>query len=795
MDEASPNPETLSGGETLHRPGSPLLLDDLDLGQTIRGLVGGQMVFGRFHLKSTLGRGGMGIVWLAWDERLERDVALKFMPDMVRLDSAAVDDLKRETRRSQDLAHPNIVKVFDLAQDEMSAAIAMEFVDGYTLSALRVHQPNRILEPEQIREWISQLCAALDYAHAEAKIVHRDLKPANLMVNSAGRLKITDFGIARSISDSMSRMSAQITDASGTLVYMSPQQAIGAKTSPADDIYSLGATIYELLTGKPPFHSGNIYAQVREVVPPSMQQRREDLEVKEAFPLPPAWETTIAACLSKDPADRPRSAGEVMERLSGSDHGLQISEISESSPPPSQPKSRRVLLVVVAIMVVAGVGLATLFVVSQRQERIVKATSLQAQGHVDMAEGRWQEARSNFLEAKTLNPALNVSSELAELNDIIANPRGTIVIVTDPDGATVHLDGGTSETTPATFSDVPVGKHTVTIEKPGYEPFTQLVTLTEARERLTPETISLRAIPPPEVKPTPVVKALTQEEKIAEARAQVLRIAAAINAYNLEYSHWPKTQDLPKLFEALSGHNVEENPRSVVFLESPASENPGMDPWEQPYQVAIDDDYDGSVVAPNGSKIPTGVLVWSKGDPTANPRDPETLIASTNLPPPEKPAPTMPGRRFFDDSEVFSTSPYAAYNPYSRQVIFKQVQQKLKDAGLYTGSLDGTMGPEMQKAILDFQNVRKLDVTGLLEPSTLNALGLTGIAQMTAPLTAPSATPKTTKSKSTASSEKPAPSSKPKASSSSNSVRQGIENQYRRGQITREEYLNAIKNL
>lgn len=287
--------------------------DDLALGMTIRGNAAGQRLFGRFVLKKILGRGGMGMVWLAWDERLEREVALKFLPDLLRADEAALDDLKRETRRGLDLAHPHIVRVYDLVEEPNAAAIAMEYVDGPTLGSMRVQRPQKFFEVADIAQWVRQLCEALDYAHHRAKVVHRDLKPANLMINGQGDLKVTDFGIARSINDSVSRVT-QDRGTSGTLLYMSPQQALGKKPAIGDDVYAVGATIFELLTSKPPFYSGNIARQLDEVDPPTMAERRQELEVSGA-PIPPEWEATVKACLSKNPEQRPQEVIQVAEML------------------------------------------------------------------------------------------------------------------------------------------------------------------------------------------------------------------------------------------------------------------------------------------------------------------------------------------------------------------------------------------------------------------------------------------------------------------------------------------------
>ena len=221
----------------------------------------------------------MGVVWLARDDELERDVALKFLPELIIHDRAVLSDLKRETRRSLELTHKNIVRIYDFIHDQSSGCISMEYVDGDTLSNLRADKPRKVFEPDELTDWTSQLCDALDYAHNHARIVHRDLKPANLMVNQRGDLKVADFGIARSLSDSVSKVTMQ-HGKSGTLVYMSPQQLDGERGTHLDDVYSLGASVYELLTSKPPFYSGNVDRQIREKIPPPMTQRRKELEVE-----------------------------------------------------------------------------------------------------------------------------------------------------------------------------------------------------------------------------------------------------------------------------------------------------------------------------------------------------------------------------------------------------------------------------------------------------------------------------------------------------------------------------------
>ncbi len=351
-------------------------MDDLDLGTTLKGFLPGQKVLGRYSLVKLLGRGGMGVVWLARDEELERQVALKFLPEVVALDAEAVADLKRETRRNLELTHPHIVRIHDFVSDKRTAAISMEFVDGSTLSALKLEAPDRRLPVERLKPWVAQWLDAMHYAHTKAKVVHRDLKPANLMVTGEGDLKVTDFGIASSITDSVSRVSKQ-AGSSGTPIYMSPQQMMGEKPAVTDDIYAVGATLFELLTGKPPFHTGNILMQVQSKPAPRLSERLAELGAA-SVPVDREWEATIAACLAKNPGERPQSAAAVAESLglaarpgrTGGDPARKVDAgravepgaRTDSSPPassrsggPSFTASAKAM-VAAAIVAVAGLG-------------------------------------------------------------------------------------------------------------------------------------------------------------------------------------------------------------------------------------------------------------------------------------------------------------------------------------------------------------------------------------------------------------------------------------------------------
>ncbi len=431
---------------------------ELDLGLTVRGFRPGQKVFRRYSLVRILGRGGMGVVWLARDEELERDVALKFLPELVVHDRALLDNLKAETRRSLELTHRHIVRIYDFVQDQDGACISMEYIDGQTLSQLRAHKANLVLEAAVLERYVAELCEALEYAHNRAKIVHRDIKPSNLMVNSRDEMKIADFGIARSLTDSVSILT-KMQQTSGTLVYMSPQQLDGERTSPLDDVYSVGAVLYELLTSKPPFFRGQIDHQIRTKPPVSIAERRSELGIV-AGPVPLTWEQTIAACLAKNPSDRPQSAQEIVRAMSG-----------ENLPPPSAPTIQPVApdesppvsaeTLVGSVSASARQGTRSIRLLDRKKFSYVLACL----GIVLLPVLAWLY----FSGATT-----DQTREASRLNQPSASPAspqvetGRVVVNTVPANASVYLDGSDRGRTPLVIDSVAPGIHHVSIEANGY---------------------------------------------------------------------------------------------------------------------------------------------------------------------------------------------------------------------------------------------------------------------------------------------------------------------------------------
>jgi serine/threonine protein kinase len=291
---------------------------------------GSRLGGGRYLLKRILGHGGYTQVWLARDVRAEREVALKILPRGFPWEPQLLERLDEEIRRSALLAHPGIARVNELVCDHQVAAIATEYVDGWPLAAVRGDRPGKRFGREDITLWVHQVCAALEYAHHGFCLVHRCLQPANLLLNRREQLKVTDFGIDYAVN----RLAAEHgKPGAGTDAYTSPQQIEGAEASVLDDIYALGATIFDLVTGTPPFHQGELRQQILNAQPPTMKQRLRELSADES--IEPAWEETVAACLAKEPGKRPQSANDVIG-------GLERKGNRQSSPaPPRSLKGTR----------------------------------------------------------------------------------------------------------------------------------------------------------------------------------------------------------------------------------------------------------------------------------------------------------------------------------------------------------------------------------------------------------------------------------------------------------------------
>ena len=249
---------------------------------------------GRYQLSSRVAIGGMGEVWQATDLVIGRTVAIKILKDEYLGDPGFLERFRAEARHAALVNHEGIANVFDYGEEDGSANLVMELVPGEALSAILERE--RVLPTDRVLDIVAQTANALQAAHA-AGLVHRDIKPGNLLITPDGRVKITDFGIARIADQVPLTATGQVM---GTVQYLSPEQASGHPASPTTDIYSLGIVAYEALAGRRPFTGESqvaiAMAQINETPP--------ELPATVAEPV----RNLIYSCLAKNPADRPASA-------------------------------------------------------------------------------------------------------------------------------------------------------------------------------------------------------------------------------------------------------------------------------------------------------------------------------------------------------------------------------------------------------------------------------------------------------------------------------------------------------
>jgi serine/threonine-protein kinase len=266
----------------------------------------GTLLADRYRIVALIGRGGMGEVYRAEDLKLDQDVALKFLPEKLVQDGAALARFHREVRIAREISHPNVCRVFDIGEANGVPFISMEYVDGEDLSTL-LRRIGRLPQDKAI-DMSRQLCAGLAIAHDHG-VLHRDLKPANVMLDDRGKVRIMDFGLAGVATDIQG---SEIS--SGTPAYMAPEQLTGKEVTILSDIYSLGLVLYELFTGKRAFEASNLNELLR---------LREHSSVtnptRVVHDLDPLVERVILRCLEADPQKRPKTALQIAAALPGGD--------------------------------------------------------------------------------------------------------------------------------------------------------------------------------------------------------------------------------------------------------------------------------------------------------------------------------------------------------------------------------------------------------------------------------------------------------------------------------------------
>jgi eukaryotic-like serine/threonine-protein kinase len=266
----------------------------------------GRLISGRYRLIAPLGEGGMATIWRAVDEQLDREVAVKILRPQFSSDPGFAARFKQEARAAGGLSHPNIVSVYDYGTDGADGEqyIVMELVDGRDLSTI-LRERGALSTDDSVRIAIG-VASALEVAHRKG-IVHRDVKPGNILITDGGDVKVTDFGIARAVSEASMTVTGTTL---GSVHYFSPEQARGDEVTGASDVYSLGIVLFEMLTGRRPFEADTAAAV-------ALKRLNEDPPTPTAIgkPQPAGLEAIVMRALAREPVDRFPDAGAMAEAL------------------------------------------------------------------------------------------------------------------------------------------------------------------------------------------------------------------------------------------------------------------------------------------------------------------------------------------------------------------------------------------------------------------------------------------------------------------------------------------------
>jgi serine/threonine-protein kinase len=390
------------------------------------------MKYGRYQIVKELGKGTMGVVYEAHDPQIDRLVALKILRPDRMVNEAYVGRFLKEARAIGRLAHPSIVTIYDVGEDNDTIYIAMEYLKGKPFDQVI---RSGSLSVAQCIDIAHQVAEALDYAHKQA-IVHRDIKPSNIILTEDYKVKLTDFGIAR-IEDAATMYQTKAGEILGTPVYMSPEQTMGQTVDGRSDLYALGVILYEMIVGRRPFTGNNIAAILRAIT----QDTPESPADVDQF-IPRALSDLIMKSIARDPSKRFQTGRQMADSLAST-----IIPSEDAAPPAGKEKKpakatvggRKAITVIAALVVAVCIAVGAYFLLSGQDTDSIPGHHKTAGGEMPISEP---------FEAPKPEPAV-------------------LVINSEPEGAQVYVNGEFKGKTPTELS-LPMGKYEVRLNLPDH---------------------------------------------------------------------------------------------------------------------------------------------------------------------------------------------------------------------------------------------------------------------------------------------------------------------------------------
>ncbi len=505
------------------------------------------LTVGNFQIIELIGRGGMSSVYLAADKELERSVALK-IPHSRFIDSPDfVKRFRREAKAMARLRHPNIVQIYSVGSHGDLPFFAMEYVHGESLS--KVIRRDGPLEPDAALTYISQIARAVNYAH-KMDVIHRDIKPANILMESSGRVLVTDFGVSKVLSEETSQETMGFI---GTPQYMSPEQCGEGVLDHRSDIYSLGAVFFEMLTGKPPF-SGNSPAETIK------KQLFDVPEFPDEFKnrIPERIQTIISKMLAKNPEERYPDIPAFLEEIASltkenADPAFADSPAGEARGNGSQDardfishvnghRTRWPTLAFASLVAVCAVVFSTSFVLSNGAGQRIEAMK-----HLLSKDEKPAASPAPEQPAKPIEGGLGMAHAITVQSEAEAAQkpqRANVQIGSKPAGAEVFLDSESRGTTPLTIPEVAPGKHMLAMKLEGYPDHSEEISadasnppqvfhdFVAAKEALNPKgSISIDSEPPGAVVYIDGTKKGKTPLEVSELRPAGYTVALKLDGY------------------------------------------------------------------------------------------------------------------------------------------------------------------------------------------------------------------------------------------------------------------------